>query len=280
MTIKNFRNTAAIGAMTVGLTFTSSAFAQDSVRWTWEKARTDTTAGTVASTLTALPTGDMAVQARQIYVGDIHAQADANASITPAPDTVLGADTLGHVDASATGYANLYSASAEVPLSVSLGQTHNGNIDPASGAVPTASDPLSTDANQAFADARMTDSANGLFTPHETTASASAIGVVDATASSDARSTSNAAQLELAAAPAELAAADPSGGFVTNALMSADLTQLSIGRTEALATTSISMSNTGGLGALEMPVAAATATSIGNLGTAAVTRVGTLDLGL
>ncbi len=279
MRIINFKNTVAIGAMGAGLAIAVPAFAQDSVRWTWDLTHTDTRTGTVGSTLTASPTGDMAVQARQIYVGNIHAEADANASITPASGTLLDADTLGHVKANATGYANLYSASAEVPLSVSLGQTHNGNIDPASGAVPTASDPTSTDANQAFADARLTDSANGLFTPHETTAHASANGVVDATASSDARSTSNAAQLELAVVPAELVGADPSGGYVTNALMSADLTQLSVGRTEALATTSVSMSNTGSLGALAMPVAAASATSIGNLGTA-VTRVGTLPLGL
>ncbi len=42
---------------------------------------------------------------------------------------------------------------------------------------------------------------------------------------------------------------------------------------DAHAVTGVSISNTGNLGALEMPVAAATATAIGNLGSA-ITRVG------
>lgn len=277
MKIINPKTAVAIGAITVGLAFAGQASAQDSVRWTWDLSRTTTATHGVDSTLTAAPTGDMAVQAQQAYVGNIHAQADAHASIVPTTGAALDADTLGHVEASATGYANLYSASSEVPLSVSIGQTHNGNIDPASGAVPTASDPTAPNSNQAFAEARLTDSANGLFQPHETTAHANATDIVDATAASEARSTSNAAQLELAAAPSELVSADPTGGYVTNALMSADLTQLSVGRTEAHATTAVSMSNTGSLGALEIPVAAATSTAIGNLGSA-ITRVGTLDI--
>ncbi|MBO9712441.1 hypothetical protein [Sphingomonas sp.] len=273
------KNAAGIAAMAAGIALATPALAQDSVRWSWDRTRTDTSTKVDTSTLDALPTGDMAVQAAQIYIGNVHAQADAQASIVPVSGTLLEADTLGHVEADASGYANLYTASAEVPMSVSMGQSHVGNIDPASAQVPTASDPTSTDANQAFAEARMTDSANGLFQPHDVTAHANATGIVDATASSEARGTSNAAQLELAAPPAELASADPTGGYVTNALMSADLTQLSVGRTEAHATTGVSMNNTGALGALDRPIAAATATSIGNLGTATV-RIGTLDLGL
>ncbi|HJS10499.1 hypothetical protein [Sphingopyxis sp.] len=276
----SIRSAVATAALAAGLAFGAApALAWDTVNWTWTSTRTDTSTNTSTSTLNALPTGDMAVQARQIYVGDVRAESDATASVVPTTGTPLEATNIGHVESGAAAYANVYTAASEVPLSVDLGQYHVGTIDPTSGATPTIADPTATNANYAYADALIADSANGLFTPHETSALATATGVVDATASTDARAVSNTASLELAAAPAESLTGDPTVGYVTNALMSADLTQLSVGRTDALAVTSVSMANVGSFTGLDRPIASASATAIGNLGTA-TTRIGTLDLGL
>lgn len=273
------RGTVAVIALATALGGAAPALAFDTVNWTWNLTRTDTSTNSSTSTLTALPTGDMAVQARQIYVGDVRAEADATASIAPVSGTPLDATNIGHVESQAAAYANVYTAASEVPLSVDIGQYHVGNIDPLSGATPSAPDPTATNANYAYSNSLIADSASGLFAPHDTSALATATGVVDATASSNARAVSNTATLELAATPAEALTGDPTVGYVTNALMSADLTQLSMGRTDALAVTSVSMTNVGSFTDLDRPIASASATAIGNLGTA-VTRIGTLDLGL
>lgn len=279
MTSSAIRGTVAAIALATALGGAAPALAFDTVNWTWNLTRTDTSTNTSTSVLNALPTGDMAVQVRQIYVGDVNAESDATASIAPVTGTPLDSSNIGHVESEAAAYANVYTAASEVPLSADLGQYHVGAIDPTSGAIPTVTDPTALNANYAYADARMTDAANGLFTPHDTSSLATAVGVVDATASSNARSVSNTATLELAATPAESLTGDPTVGYVTNALMSADLTQLSMGRTDALAVTSVSMTNVGSFTDLDRPIASASATAIGNLGTA-MTRTGTLDIGL
>jgi hypothetical protein len=97
------------------------------------------------------------------------------------------------------------------------------------------------------------------------------------TASAEARAVSNTASFDVAAPPAELVGVDPSGGYVTNAILGADLTQLSIGDGHANAVASVRFEMTGNLGSLDRPLASATATAIGNLGSAVV-RTGSLDL--
>lgn len=278
MTSRSLRAGAASAALVLGL-MAGPALAFDTVNWSWVLTRTDTSTNVTTSSLVALPTGQATLQARQIYLGDINAQSDGQAIVLPATSPLDGGTDLGHVESGASAYANVYSAGSEVPLSVDVGQFHAGAVDPASGAVPSVADPLAANPNYAYADGMIADAGTGFLTPHQTSATASAVGVIDATASSDARAVSNTTSLELAAPPAELAGADPTGGYVTNALMAADLTQLSIGATEAVATTSVTLNNAGNMGALDRPVASATATAIGNL--AGVTaRVGTLVPGL
>lgn len=266
---------AASAALVVGLGLSAApTLAFDTTNWTWTLTRTDTGMSNTSSSLTALPTGDMAVQARQIYLGDVHAEADSQGTVLPAASPLASTD-LGHVDASASAYANVYTAASEVPLSVDVGQYHMGAVAPTSGATPSLVDPTAANANYAYADAMIADAGTGFFTPHQTTASATAVNVTDATASTNARAVSNTASLELASTPPELAGADPTGGYVTNALMSADLTQLSHGLTDARATTAVTLNSAGSLGGLDRSIASASATAIGNLGTA-TTRVGTL----
>jgi len=280
MTLRSLRGGAASAALILGLGLAASpAMAFDTVNWTWTLTRTDTSTNTSTSNLMALPTGDVAVQARQIYLGDVHAESDSTATVLPAASPLDGPTDLGHVESSAAAYANVYSAASEVPLSVDVGQYHVGRVDPAAGAVPTVADPLATNPNQAYANGLIADVGSGFLTPHQTTATATAVGVTDTTAASSARAVSNTASLELAAPPAELVGADPTAGFITNALMSADMTQLSIGGTDARATTSVTMNNASNMGALDRPIASASATAIGNL-LSATARVGTLPLGL
>lgn len=278
MTTRSLHAGAASAALALGL-MAGPALAFDTVNWSWVLTRTDTSTNVTTSSLAALPTGQAALQARQIYLGDMNARSDGQAMVLPATSPLDGGTDLGHVESSASAYANVYSAGAEVPLSVDVGQFHVGAVDPASGAASAVADPMAANPNYAYADGMTADAGTGLLTPHQTSATANAVGIIDATASSDARAVSNTASLELAAPPAELAGVDPTGGYVTNALMAADLTQLSIGATEAVATTSVTLNNAGNMGALDRPVASATATAIGNL-TGVTARVGALVPGL
>lgn len=279
MTTRSLHAGAASAALILGLGLMASpAMAFDTVNWSWVLTRTDTSTNTSTSALTALPTGDATLQARQIYLGDVIAQSDGQATALPATTPVDGPSDLGHVESGASAYANVYSAASEAPLSVNLGQFHAGDVSPTSGATPTVADPLATNASHAYADGMIADAGTGFLTPHETLATANAVGIVDATAATDARAVSNTASLELAAAPAELAGADPTGGYVTNALMATDVTQLSIGRVDATATTSVTLNGADNLGGLDRPIAAATATAIGNL-TNVTARVGVLEIG-
>lgn len=270
------RGGVALGALILAGMIAPPAFAQDA-NWTWTRDQTDLSSSTINRTLDVLPTGDAAISARQIYLGDVTSSADANASVLPATTPLDGSADLGHVDASAASYANMYQGQSEVPLSVNMGQYHLGLADVTSTASPTVADPTALNQDRAFANALIADSASGLFTPHDTTASATAMGIEGATASADARASSNIASFEVAALPAELDAA--SGLYLSNALLGADLTQLSIGGTGATATTGVSLADMSNMGGLDRPVAAASATATGNLGTAMV-RFGTLDLGL
>lgn len=281
--------TLALGAAAFALCLSASpALAFDTVNWTWDLSRVDTKTSTSTSALTAVPTGDMTVEARQIYIGNVNADADAGATVTPTTTLATPYDAatdLGHVEASSAAYANVYSGGSEVPLTVNLGQYHVGAVDTAALGVPTAADPLATNANHAYADKLIADAAAGLFTPHEMTASATATNVRDATALAESRAVSNSISLELAAAPAEplvtdpVLGADPSAGFLTNALMASDTTQLSIGHIDARSVSATDITGYAGLGAVDRPLSQATATAIGNLNTS-VTRIGTLDQGL
>lgn len=268
-----------IASATLALGFglaATPALAFDTVNWTWTLTRTDTSINTAMSDLSAITTGLTAVQARQIYLGDVHAEADGGASVLPSATPLDGATDLGRVEANAAAYANVYSASSETPLSVDMGQYHTGSVGPASGATPTLADPTAGNPNYAFADAMIADSGTGFLTPHDTTAMATAVDVVDATALAEARAVSNTVNLELAAPVAVLAGVDPSGGYVTNALMSADVTQLSTGLTDARATTGTTLNSASNMGALDRPVSSAASTSIGNFATV-VSRVGSLS---
>lgn len=278
MTSRSLRAGAASAALVLGL-MAGPALAFDTVNWSWVLTRTDTSTNVTTSSLVALPTGQATLQARQIYMGDINAQSDGQAIVLPATSPLDGGTDLGHMVSSASAYANVYSAGSEVPLSVDVGQFHAGAVEPTSGAVPSVADPLAANPNYAYADGMIADAGTGFLTPHQTSATASAVGVIDATASSDARAVSNTTSLELAAPPAELAGADPTGGYVTNALMATDLAQLSIGATDATAATSVTLNSASNMGALDRPIASATATAIGNLA-GVTTRVGTLVPGL
>ena len=121
MTSRDLLAGAAACALCLGLA-SASALAFDSTNWTWDLSRVDTKTSTSTSSLTAAPTGDMTVEAKQIYVGNVNADADGTATVTP----LDGASEVGHVEAGAAGYANVYSGSSEVPLTANIGQFHVG----------------------------------------------------------------------------------------------------------------------------------------------------------
>jgi hypothetical protein len=261
------------------------AFAFDETNWTWTLTRSDTMTSTSASSLTALPTGNATVEARQILLGNPYSESDASATVLPSA-TFDGPTGLGKVESDALAYGNVHSASGEIPLTVSLGQYHVGGIDATSGATPSTADPTAMNGNHAYADKMITDAAAGLYTSHETSATANATSVQDATAASMARAVSNSSSTELAYAPAEPVSmdamsgvADPSMGYVTNAMLASDVTQLSIGHVDSHANTSVSISGYENLGQVDRPIALASATSIGNLATT-IARQGTLDMGV
>jgi len=283
MTSRKLLAGTAAGALCLGLA-SASALAFDSTNWTWDLSRTDTKTSTSTSSLTAAPTGDMTVEAKQIYLGNVNADADAGATVTPPATAVTpldGPTELGHVEAGAAGYANVYSGSSEVPLTANIGQFHVGAVDPASVSAPGTVDPLATNANHAYADKLIGDVASGVLTPHETTASATAVGVTGATAAAESRAVSNSINLELAAPSAQplvndpVLGVDPSAGFVTNALMGSDTTQLSVGTVTGRAVSGAELSGYGNLGAVDRPLSSARTTAIGNLNTS-TTRIGTL----
>ena len=278
MNMHRLSSGVAAAALILGLAATP-ALAFDTVNWSWTLTRTDTKTSTSTSALTAFPTGETAVEARQIFLGNSTAEADGTATVVPLDPTT----GPGHVQASAGGYGNVYSAGSEVPLKASVGQFHVGMVNPTSGATPATIDPLAvTNANHAYADKLIADSASGLISPHQTSATASAVGVIDATAAADARAVSNSLSLELAATTAQpvvsdpvLGTSDPTAGFVTNAMMSADTTQLSVGSVTGRATSGTQITGYSNLGAIDRPLSSATATSIGNLATKTA-RIGTL----
>ena len=285
MNMHRLSSGVAAAALILGLAATP-ALAFDTVNWSWTLTRTDTKTSTSTSTLAAFPTGEAAVEARQIFLGNSAAEADGTATTVPSAGalTPLDATTgLGRVQASAAGYGNVYSAGSEVPLKASVGQFHLGALNPTSGATPVAVDPLAaTNANHAYADKLIADSASGLLAPHATSATANATGVVDATAAAEARAVSNSLSLELAAPSAQpvvsdpvLGTSDPAAGYVTNAIMSADTTQLSVGSVTSRATSGAQITGYSNLGAIDRPLSSATATSIGNLATKTA-RIGTL----
>jgi len=283
MISQKLRTGVAVAAITIGLGF-SPAFAFDSTNWTWDLSRVDTMTSTSTASLTALPTGSATIESRQIYAGNPYAESDATATVTPT--TLDGPTGLGHVESEALAYGNVHSGSSELPLTADIGQYHVGSINAASGATPSSVDPTVLNGSRAYADKLIVDSTSGLFTPHETSATANAQNVQDATAASLARAVSNSSSLELAYAPAEAVSvdaltgvADPSAGFVTNGVMVADVTQLSIGHVDSHANTGVSISSYENLGQLDRPIASASATSIGNLATV-MARQGTLGTGL
>jgi hypothetical protein len=278
------------GAAALGLAVGAAgtpAMAFDTVNWSWTLTRTDTKTSTSTSALNAFPTGETAVEARQIFLGDSHAEATGTATTVPSASALLPLDAttdLGRVEASAAGYGNVYSAGSEVPLKASVGQFHLGAVNPTSAAVPATVDPLATNTNHAYADKLIADSASGLIAPHQTSATATATGVVDATAAAEARAVSNSLSLELAAPAAQpvasdplLGTVDPTAGYVTNAIMSADTTQLSVGSITGLATSGTQVTGYSNLGAIDRPLSSAAATSIGNLATKTA-RIGTLAI--
>ncbi|HWK45042.1 MAG TPA: hypothetical protein VNT30_09990 [Stellaceae bacterium] len=273
----------AVTALYLGLTSTS-VLAFDSTNWTWDLSRTDTKTSTSTSSLTAAPTGDMTVESKQIYLGNVNADADGTAIVAPSATAVPpldGTAELGHVEVGAAGYANVYSGASEVPLTANIGQFHVGGVDPAAVAAPGAIAPTATNGGHAYADKLIGDVASGVLTPHETTASARAVGVTNATASAESRAVSNSISLELAAPRAEplvtdpVLGVDPSAGFVTNGLMTSDTTQLSIGNVTGQAVSGVEISGYGNLGAIDRPLSSAKTTAIGNLNTS-TTRIGPL----
>lgn len=273
-----------IGVTTVALMSglaAPSASAFDEVYWTWTYNRTDTSTSVDTSTLNTFPTGRTAVEARQIYLGDVNANADSSASVINADIPPFDASTeLGHVESRASAYANVFTGGSEVSTLADVSQFHIGDADPTSGATPGVADPLAANPDYAYADKLMGDASTGTMMPHATGATATATAS-NATAASEARAISNTASFEVASAPATPvgidtgAGIDPAAGYVTDAMLTANLTQLSIGDTDSTATTAVDIAGHSNLNGIDRPLASATATSIGNLGTT-VTRYGTL----
>lgn len=277
-----FRSLALGTALGLGL-LASPALAFDQFTWTLTLTRTDTKTSTSNSTLTAFPTGDVNVEARQIKLGSVHAESTGTASVTP----INPADAMGDpgaVEATAQAYGNVYSASSELAMAANVGQFHAGEINTGTLATPAVPDPAILNANHAYAEKMIADVSSGLISSHQTTATAMATNVTNASALAEARAVSNSVSLELAAAPAEpvtgdLGLADPSTGFVTNGLLAADTTRLSIGRVTGTATSGTDIAGYSNLGGISRPISAANATAIGNLGTVTA-RIGTLPSGI
>ena len=240
---------------------------------TWTLTRTDTSTRTSTSNLDALPLGDIAVESRQIYVGDVQSNSDATGIVTPlatASGPFDAGTELGGVEAKADSYANVSSTESAFALSSNVGQFHVGDIDVLSGETPGVPDATATNFNHAYADKLIADNGTGFFTPHQVTATASALDVQNATALSEAMAVSNSASNTMNVADPVQVSFDPNTGdgfVVTDALMTSDLTQLSIGFTDSRATSSVSMNGYDNFAALERPIASSITTSIGNLDT-------------
>src|SRR3546814_9206324 len=122
----------------------------------------------------------------QVYVGNPDAQASADSQVT-LPASLDPADAmtdLGTVEVGAAAYGNVNASDSTVALNGSIGQFQVGGIDP-TAADPLATDPLTVDATAAASgntsrlvmETLMNQAATGLITPHQTTASADAVGI-------------------------------------------------------------------------------------------------------
>ncbi|MFC3674051.1 hypothetical protein [Ferrovibrio xuzhouensis] len=282
------------GAAAVALLATApAAMAFDQTRWEWSVTQTDDSTTTRQATLNALPTGLASIDKMQVYVGNPDAQASADSQVT-LPASLDPADAmtdLGTVEVGAAAYGNVNASDSTVALNGSIGQFQVGGIDP-TAADPLATDPLTVDATAAASgntsrlvmETLMNQAATGLITPHQTTASADAVGIKDALVDVEARAVSNSSSLTLTPEPAEAldpATIDPAVGgsypLLTDALMTADVTQFSLGdvRTTALGSAQ-TIGDVSNLGALDRPIMRVNATSIGNLSTASVAVGGNL----
>lgn len=265
MNISKLLSGAAVAALALGVS--SPALAFDTVDWSWTLSRTDISTKTTTSSLEALPFGDIAVESRQIYIGDVRSNSDATGIATPLATITgpLDASTeVGAVEAKADSYANVSSTESAFSLSSDVGQFHVGDIDLLSGATPGVPDVTATNFNHAYADRLIADNGTGFFTPHEVTATANALDVENASALAEAMSVSNSASNSMEVAQPYRLTDDIT---VTDALMASDLTQLSIGQVSSVANSSVSMNGFDNLGALDRPIASSVTTSIGNLGT-------------
>lgn len=257
----------AVAGLAIGIAGPAAAF--DTVDWSWTLSRTDTSTRTSTANLDALPLGDIAVESRQIYVGDVQSNSDATGIVTPLA-TVTGpfdaSTEIGAVESKADSYANVSSTESAFALSSNVGQFHVGDIDVLSGATPSAPDPLASNFNHAYADKLIVDNGSGFFTPHEVSATANALNVENASALAEAMSVSNSASNTMEVVqPIRLS--EDSSIVITDALITSDLTQLSIGKVFSTANTSVSMNDFNNMGALDRPIASSITTSIGNLGT-------------
>ncbi len=284
--MKKQKHFLAGSAAALVVTVAAPAMAFDNTSWDWTVSATDTKTGNQTSTLNALPTGQATVDKMQVTVGNSDAQASADSQVTlPASiDPADGMTSLGTVEAAAAAYGNVSSDQSGVAINANIGQFHVGSIDPTVTVDPLAAGTtIATDgnANHVMAKTLMDQAATGLITPHQTTANADAVGVKDALVDVEARAVSNSSSLILAAEPAvplDATALDPAAyPLVTDAMMTGDVTQFSLGDTAATALGSQqTIGNVSNLGTLDRPVMRATATSIGNLSAMSVTAKGGL----
>src|SRR3546814_16339488 len=117
---------------------------------------------------------------------------------------------LGTVEVGAAAYGNVNASDSTVALNGSIGQFQVGGIDP-TAADPLATDPLTVDATAApsgntsrlVMETLMNQAATGLITPHQTPATAEAVGIQAALVDVAARAGRNSPPLTLTPTPAK-----------------------------------------------------------------------------